>query len=451
MTKRWNLWSVLALAVLGLGACDDEEDPMMPPMVEETTFQVTVENVSAAYDFAASGVFNTPAGAAAPGPLTPGGIYEFSFSAPPGASLSFVTMMVQSNDFFYAPDGDGIALWNEDGSQVTGDVTGQVLLWDSGTEINEEPGLGENQVIRQSGPDSGPVDPDTDVRLAPDVYDNLPAVEEVLRVTLSSDGPTRWTARIENVGTAETLTTSDGAMHPVPLSPGVFVVHSGADPIFTAGEPDRGQGLEGIAEDGTPGDLASELGGRTGVTGILSPGAWAVHQEASVLFAAGQPDYGVGLEAIAEDGDPSGLVASLGSDAGVSSAGAFNTPEGASGPGPLTPGGSYSFELMAVPGDRLSLATMYVQSNDLFFAPGEPGIDLFPGGTAVNGDVTGMILLWDAGTEVNERPGVGLFQAPRQPGPDTGTTENGDVRQVDDGYSYGAVDARIRVTITPVG
>jgi len=92
-----------------------------------------------------------------------------------------------------------------------------------------------------------------------------------------------------------------------------------------------------------------------------------------------------------------------------------------------------------------------VQSNDLFFAPGEPGIDLFPGGTAVNGDITGMILLWDAGTEGNERPGVGLFQAPRQPGPDTGTTENGDVRQVDDGYSYGAVDARIRVTITPVG
>ena len=69
----------------------------------------------------------------------------------------------------------------------------------------------------------------------------------------------------------------------------------------------------------------------------------------------------------------------------------------------------------------------------------------------VSGDVTGMILLWDAGTEVNERPGVGLFQAPRQPGPDSGMDENGVVRAVDDGYDYGAIQDRIRVTISPIG
>jgi hypothetical protein len=69
----------------------------------------------------------------------------------------------------------------------------------------------------------------------------------------------------------------------------------------------------------------------------------------------------------------------------------------------------------------------------------------------LNGDVTGMILLWDAGTEVNEQPGVGLYQAPRQSGPDTGPAEGGDVRQVNDGFSYGAVSDRVRVTITPAG
>ncbi|MEQ9569871.1 MAG: spondin domain-containing protein, partial [Longimicrobiales bacterium] len=299
--------------------------------------------------------------------------------------------------------------------------------------------------------DVGDPDPDTDVRLADDAFGNLPAVSDMIRLTLTSTGPTSWRARIENVSTAATLSTSDGGMHPVPLSPGVFVVHADADPLFTAGTPDRGEGLEAIAEDGAAADLSASLAAQTGVTGVLSPGAWAVHTAASVLFSAGSPDRGDGLEAVAEDGSPGTLAASLNGHGDVVVAGAFDTPVGAAAPGPLTPGGSYTFTVTAEEGQRLSLATMYVQSNDLFYAPAEPGIDLFPNGIARNGDVTGMILLWDAGTEVNERPGVGLFQAPRQPGPDTGDTENGDVRQASDGYDYGAVEDRIRVTITPVG
>ena len=56
-------------------------------------------------------------------------------------------------------------------------------------------------------------------------------------------------------------------------------------------------------------------------------------------------------------------------------------------------------------------------------------------------------MLWDAGTEVNEEPGVGLNQAPRQAGPNTGMTENGIVKMVNDGYTYPAVSEVIRVTI----
>jgi hypothetical protein len=50
--------------------------------------------------------------------------------------------------------------------------------------------------------------------------------------------------------------------------------------------------------------------------------------------------------------------------------------------------------------------------------------------------VVGALALWDAGTEVNELPGVGLSEAPRQSGPDTGPDENGNVRIVSDGFTY---------------
>ena len=60
---------------------------------------------------------------------------------------------------------------------------------------------------------------------------------------------------------------------------------------------------------------------------------------------------------------------------------------------------------------------MYVQSNDLFLSPGDTGIALFADdGLPISGDITAQIGLWDAGTEVNEEPGVGANQAPRQAG-----------------------------------
>jgi hypothetical protein len=61
-----------------------------------------------------------------------------------------------------------------------------------------------------------------------------------------------------------------------------------------------------------------------------------------------------------------------------------------------------------------------------------------------------MVLLWDAGTEQNEIPGIGPDQAPWQAGPNTGAAEGGTVRQVNDGYAYPEVDQIIRVTLTPM-
>ncbi|MQA90416.1 MAG: hypothetical protein GEU90_09285 [Gemmatimonas sp.] len=92
---------------------------------------------------------------------------------------------------------------------------------------------------------------------------------------------------------------------------------------------------------------------------------------------------------------------------------------------------------------------MLGQSNDLFFSPDERGIDLFAGNRPVSGDVTDQVDLWDAGTEINEPPGAGPNQAPRQSGPDTGPDENGVVRLVEDGFVYPEVSEMIRVTLQP--
>ncbi|RMH61422.1 MAG: hypothetical protein D6677_11725 [Calditrichaeota bacterium] len=410
------------------------------------TFDVTISIVSTARMFPSGGVFNTPTGADAPAAIFPGESYEFSFDAPVGSKLSFATMMVQSNDFFYAPDGDGIDLFDSNGNPVSGDVTNQVMLWDAGTEANQEPGTGMDQAPRQSAANTGDADPDNTVRPAPDTYNNLPAVSDVIQVTLTANSDINFTVRITNVSTSSTLSTSTGTVA-VPLSPGVFVVHTESNPLFTNGQADAGNGLEGIAEDGDPSALSAWIDENTGLTNILAPGVYAVHTRKDPLFTEGSADRGQGLEALAEDGDPSLLNDALATVTGVVSHGIFNTPDGASAPGPLTPGNSYSFSVNAEEGDYLSFATMFVQSNDLFYAPDGMGIALFNNGTAVSGDVTSQIKLWDAGTEVNEKPGFGANQAPRQSGANTGTTENGTVRQVNDGFSYPAVNEVIKVTI----
>jgi hypothetical protein len=95
---------------------------------------------------------------------------------------------------------------------------------------------------------------------------------------------------------------------------------------------------------------------------------------------------------------------------------------------------------------------MFGQSNDLFYAPNESGIALFNNGKAISGDISSKIILWDAGTEVNEEPGIGPNQAPRQKTPNTGKDENGvvkNIKDVKDGFTYPKTASLMKVTITP--
>jgi len=155
-------------------------------------------------------------------------------------------------------------------------------------------------------------------------------------------------------------------------------------------------------------------------------------------------------------------VENVGSAAPILKSGAFNTPTGAGQPGPIAGGDSYQFTFTAGPneipdsGMRLSFATMFIQSNDLYYAFEPEGLALFENGTPIgqNGpaDVTDQVRLYDAGTEGDQEPGVGLDQAPRQTGSDTGPPGEGRVERVDgsnDGYDYPAPNNTLRVTITP--
>jgi hypothetical protein len=317
------------------------------------------------------------------------------------------------------------------------------VIWDVGTEVNEPLGTGANQGGRQSDSDAGEVENGTvEVQTDPD-FPTTP----VLTVTLDSMDGIWFHVRVEN--------HTDMAKIPTPISPILYVVHSTdqAAPLFTTGEADRGLGLERIAESGNPEPLAAAVAGSAVMNVGLSPGVFIIHSDdqLSPVFTVGEADRAEGLERQAEDGNPVPLSEGL---AGMmfKQVGVFNTAVGADAPGALMQGQAFEFTFSAAPGDRLSFTEMFGQSNDLFFAPDENGIALFSGsGKPISGTFTGAVQLWDAGTEVNQEPFVGTDQAPRQAAPDTGAAEGGVVTPiyaVSDSYTYPSVFASLKLTIT---
>ncbi|MCP5035694.1 MAG: hypothetical protein GY939_28175 [Actinomycetia bacterium] len=406
-------------------AMDDDAMDDDAMMEDGGTVTVTIENI-AEFAISDSGAFAVPASANDPAPALPGDAYEFSVNAGPGQRLSFATMFVQSNDWIFAPDPAGINLYDASGDPVSGDVTDQVLIIDAGTEIDQSIGEGPDQAPRQSGPDTGDDDEDGTVRLV-----DRDAADYVA-VTLSPGADGQFDVRIENV--------SDMAVVPTPLAPGVYAVHHDDTVLFELGEVDAGDGLEALAEDGDPTGLTEHLADLTGTTTPLAPGAWvATTSEDVTLFELGEPDNGMGLEALAEDGDPSMLNDALTGADGVGHNGVFTTPDGGSEPGPVLPGSSYSFVVPVAEGERLSFATMFVQSNDWIFATPEAGLEL----SGLSGDITDELIVVDVGTEIDQEPGFGPDQAPRQAGPNSGADDpDSEVRIVE------GRDAALHIRVT---
>ncbi|MEO6682721.1 MAG: spondin domain-containing protein [Ginsengibacter sp.] len=441
------LLALFGMSLLFISCKKNDHNP--PPQSKQ--FTVTIENVSAPKMFLGSGVINTPTGDLKPGPLTPGKKYEFMVKAGKGQNLSFAVMLAATNDLFFGPDDKGIALYDKNGRPITADVTDQVYLYDAGTEINEEPVVGPNTVTNQSAPNTGPAEHGVvrDIREVTTDHFKYPYVESVLKVWVKHLSGYDFMVTIEDVSPMDALKTSKGNF-PAPVSPGVWTISMNNGALYTLGKPDLGHGLEAIAEDGNPTMLGEYVKANTGIVYPLSPGVWTVSSPGTFpLFKIGEYDYGKGLEAIAEDGNPASLGMTLKSTAGIENSGVFNTPDGTSQPAPLGPGMKYTFSFSAIHfDDRLSFATMFVQSNDLFYAPGDEGIRLFNKHMPISGDITSSISLWDAGTEVNEEPGYGPNQVMRQSAPNTGVTEHNRVGKVKDSFTYPSVESVIKVTIS---
>lgn len=108
------------------------------------------------------------------------------------------------------------------------------------------------------------------------------------------------------------------------------------------------------------------------------------------------------------------------------------TFKGVGTPPVILPGQSVSFTFSAAKNQRLTFATMYGWSNDLFFAPDNPGIPLYhDDGTAITGDVSAQIKLWDNGTRVNQAPGMNVMH----PGTAEATPKN--IKEVNGADDYG--------------
>lgn len=184
-------------------------------------------------------------------------------------------------------------------------------------------------------------------------------------------------------------------------------------------------------------------------TPLLSWGAFAVHTEPNPLFTPGQPAGDDGLEDLAEDGAINKLVESLANRSDLVDSGEIKARP-VNGQPAIYPGGLFRAKFKASPGDKFSFAVMLEQSNDGFYAPGPEGIELFDAdGNPISGDVTDQVLYWDAGTEVNQAPGLGPDTGINEQDFNQGETENGVVHLMDDGYTYPPIDQIIKVSIRP--
>ena len=356
------------------------------------------------------GVFHTRVGSDGPGPLLPGENYTLAVDAttPSPTRLSLAFMIVQSNDWFIGTGEEGIDLQNPFGGSIADmDLTQQLYLWDSGTEVDEPAGEGANQASRQSGPNTGPEDTDSRVRLITD-----PQVTDLVQAAIAWDLPTVFDVTLRNI--------SDQSRYPTPLAPGVFAADTDPDVFY----------MEGHAR----------------------------------FFIEGQRKLINGLETLAEDGDPCQIHAFIGTGGfmaetmmdpfpGLARFGIFNTPVGADGPRPSLPRETYTFKVTTnQKAPHLFLALMFVQSNDLFVGSPPGGINMWVAyGNPRSGDITGYLSLWDAGTEENQMPGTGSYHPLRRSNFHLGPVDpDSTVRIVADGSAYPTVQDLVLVTVTPL-
>lgn len=174
-----------------------------------------------------------------------------------------------------------------------------------------------------------------------------------------------------------------------PLSPGALAVFSGEQqPLFFEGTDIKAKGLEALAEDGNPTPLYNYLTGSVRLYHLINK-----------VKVAGQGIY--------EESDK-GTV------------------------GSLQASDSYTITFTLQPEEKIYFASMLVASNDWFIAPtSDKGLnvqELLDEQVVV--DITDQITVWDAGTEADEKLGEGKNQGINQEKPETGDSDkNSNVRK----------------------
>jgi len=175
------------------------------------------------------------------------------------------------------------------------------------------------------------------------------------------------------------------------------------------------------------GDLVPSIGEPSNI--MFAPGILIVHSSEFTLFEANSPASWAGFEDMVEDGANATLIETLEGEDSVMSALSFAALDESYADAPMLPGDKATLSIEAEPGDELTVATMFGESNDVFVAA--TSIPLFDdAGEAQEVDATSLLRLWDAGTETNEEPGLGDNQAPRQSAAGEGDEENGDVVEI---------------------
>ncbi|MDH7444216.1 spondin domain-containing protein [Aquimarina sp. 2201CG14-23] len=109
------------------------------------------------------------------GPIGPGESYTFTIEVPQGQNykFGFGTMFVKSNDWVVSYNNAGLPLFGEDGTTPYSgtDLSTKTYLYDAGTEEDQPVGFGMDQVMNQSGPNTGNADANTTIRRVSNLED----------------------------------------------------------------------------------------------------------------------------------------------------------------------------------------------------------------------------------------------------------------------------------------
>jgi len=392
---KTKILSLALISLLAFTSCSDDDDAIIVSNNETKTFKLTLKNAINYLNVKKIGT----------GPLTTTGqTHQVTFKATKGTSLSFANMFAQSNDWFFATGNQGIELWNGD-TPKTGDISSYIKVWDAGTEEDENFLVDFPATMytapNQANVNSGPTDSDTTVR------DTGRNITNYLTASLTYNMVSKeFTLTIVKAN-------RETAHNPGFVTPGILVVHTQPNALFEEGMSIKANGLESLAEDGSPQAIYDwyNAQGSTGAPlristsySVLSPAVAYVHQGTqSPLFISGNTAItNSGLEELAEDGNADVSYDYLNSLDNVTAV------KSATGAGP---GSEIVLEIQAKPGDRLNFATMLVSSNDWFISNNQQGIELFDeNGTVKSEFVINKNYLYDSGTESDQNVGLGNGQ-----------------------------------------